>query len=1465
MFLAYAATIEGEMTYCAEDQSAILVTVSDELNIMIPASTTMPARYVDILFNRIEAATLERLENESQLSPSVMRSVEAVVVWLNTSSVKTFYLNADERSASSINLAFTSTHDAIALKKCLEERKISNANFSVSQSGLIDISQSALEKIEQREASRKEETLVDFDVDAASQLNTSVSQDLATSVAQIALPEMDPIRSNVQNSFLHWPLKPSADRLHGRTLNKVVSTEKIANSANHAQGHAINSPIPSLYLEDDLECGRDISPGWRNGVAWIATAPEPQATTAHDAEGDPFTRPQTPVQLQPPDQEDEFGCLYNATPRGVEKSSWTNQTVLQLGSMQKSISNIALHVPSRSSLNSPAAKIAQRMKNHEGELSGRLPMADKIGNDNATEMGKNASAKKSQMTLKSPYCRKNGNLKFGRKPKFWGDHGYGPKFEKGMIQNGFDFLQSSLDVKNDPSHDSGESLSGKGSIVTRSNIKDPLIPPPRSPSHKKSKPLTRPTHLVNRHKLPTKVKSSRGSKKDGVQRKTADRSSEDDVYADDDAKDQELRFRGKKPPSSKRKTKVSAKRAMNKDDQAYSIKKGLFGTTQKRKTKPQNTNMSVAQRKSKRTAALSATEKIKGLAESNAGESEKQIQTLNIQQGIQTLLHQQNGALSNIEAGPQMPFGPEELHCNGSTNLTSLNATRASEKDRKADRLKDVKLIEYQPQPPLVALDDGLYQLSTAKKLESSSASGRKGNHGDSGQPNINHNLQPRPANCVEDTARENQSPEQSVIGDKNLSVAESDAASPSLSNIGKLEVTTLGFDPLGVLDSPDNIFDKDATPWHPGNDICSSEGHFQNKVPVVPMVTTIVTLGGPRDDRNSKTADGETPASVLKPIQKVPFAVKLKNALTSNHLHGESTASNFKVSVQSPRNVLVAMSVNTETNNTANTPEKQCLESLALSEKFAQDVRMEGVGEEGISKPQVPGLNSNITTPNQSFLIKSGHRSRSWISSENSELVEVIDISSVSDDPISIKCLDNEDVVCNISEQLTHRPHFVKPSPDEPSPMISQLDQGCINKGRRKAVEFEGIRRDLHPRSISQQRSIGTSKFDTKSERKPCESKAEPIFAQNQTPTRAPLDINRKCNLISFNSHGPRNQGKVLCRKDIPSKSSQGTESCPLPNSVNENLKRKLSFKDEGRPLVDRFTKRRRTSNELNVAQDSASRIIPRQSSSVLKEDMHLPSSQSRRVDKNGSPMPFDRTCNVDLQSTENGVSRKASDRLPLVTNGSDEDTDISSLNNHLYDSGQLILPEQSPSVAKHVRVMASSSSKGCPNLSVSEISSASELTAHRMHPGGRLVNMLTDNVVKPIRPSDPFIADEKMRSNSFLDLLRKSGSVYNNDQKANHLSKAGVDTDKTLVEADLLSEDGPTSIGHSVKASRYSTESQDQFSPGPSSSEGVSHEKHLRRQALKPHQKGTLNVLFEISKVSRCSVNSYTKSKAE
>ena len=63
--MAYTASI-GDTLYRADNEGAILITISDDLSVMIPASVAAPALYVDLPLNRIEGVTVESVESHPQ-------------------------------------------------------------------------------------------------------------------------------------------------------------------------------------------------------------------------------------------------------------------------------------------------------------------------------------------------------------------------------------------------------------------------------------------------------------------------------------------------------------------------------------------------------------------------------------------------------------------------------------------------------------------------------------------------------------------------------------------------------------------------------------------------------------------------------------------------------------------------------------------------------------------------------------------------------------------------------------------------------------------------------------------------------------------------------------------------------------------------------------------------------------------------------------------------------------------------------------------------------------------------------------------------------------------------------------------------------------------------------------------------------------------------------------------------------
>lgn len=142
--LAQAISI-GELTYCVEGGSAILVTVSDEVNIVIPASSTGTAKYVDIDIDQIQGVSSGGGAVQSQSGSSQMESLEVLTIWISNSLKESFYVNALSQNANSINLAFTSSEAAATIQEILASR-ITNC-LRASQSEPIDISQHCFDEI----------------------------------------------------------------------------------------------------------------------------------------------------------------------------------------------------------------------------------------------------------------------------------------------------------------------------------------------------------------------------------------------------------------------------------------------------------------------------------------------------------------------------------------------------------------------------------------------------------------------------------------------------------------------------------------------------------------------------------------------------------------------------------------------------------------------------------------------------------------------------------------------------------------------------------------------------------------------------------------------------------------------------------------------------------------------------------------------------------------------------------------------------------------------------------------------------------------------------------------------------------------------------------------------------------------------------------------------------------------------
>ena len=132
------AVYMGDQRWDLEESSEILVTLSEELNIIVPANDNKPAIYIDVPFHSIRQVDLDKeIVTESQ------QPTWGVVMQLNGGATTNCILNPAGYLARHVALAFASEKDANTLKRLLMPTEIRKNGFLpqfISQSEAIDIS-----------------------------------------------------------------------------------------------------------------------------------------------------------------------------------------------------------------------------------------------------------------------------------------------------------------------------------------------------------------------------------------------------------------------------------------------------------------------------------------------------------------------------------------------------------------------------------------------------------------------------------------------------------------------------------------------------------------------------------------------------------------------------------------------------------------------------------------------------------------------------------------------------------------------------------------------------------------------------------------------------------------------------------------------------------------------------------------------------------------------------------------------------------------------------------------------------------------------------------------------------------------------------------------------------------------------------------------------------------------------------
>ena len=437
----------------------------------------------------------------------------------------------------------------------------------------------------------------------------------------------------------------------------------------------------------------------------------------------------------------------------------------------------------------------------------------------------------------------------------------------------------------------------------------------------------------------------------------------------------------------------------------------------------------------------------------------------------------------------------------------------------------------------------------------------------------------------------------------------------------------------------------------------------------------------------------------------------------------------------------------------------------------------------------------------------------------------------------------------------------------------------------KRKAVPDDGAREKrpkmtpsneykalLHGKGENPRQTVGSATSTL--------AKGKPLnidFAEVQPP-----NINRKPEIISFSTEGPRNQGSASTKKPKPLNISTGMQTGDSYQAVPEKergiLKRKAASQIDDPALLayEQPSKRQKPNITPPTRHHHAPQMIPEPANSIaVHEKPFRVSSQNTRVAENGSPMPSVHARNDRIAQTQGQIKDEevVDSYLRTDLHTDDEKYVRCAEGDDLEDDPSLPLTEMPPpaqgSNTGFDRFSSNSKGKyGSPTAP----SNFASMPAHYMFHDGTIVNSQTRENIVPSEPQDPFTGAGQVETSDFIRALRRKSGTEARSQADMPSGKDRVmnakrrlpacteDPDKTLVEAEPPRKQrkrDAISVGSTVTPSSSGSAASEGLSTSieASSQESVVDAPAQWRRALEPHQGNMLGVLLNISHVSNVS----------
>lgn len=1434
--MAYGVSVGNDLTYGWEDQSAILVTVSTELNIVVCASETSPARYIDILYDQIESVSLEKRQWMSQSSPLVPQNLDILVVWLARSSDNTFYLGAGKRFAPLINIAFTSIDEATAIiKRLLERASHIVEKFTCSESEPLSLFQPMEEKTEEQGM------LCDA---AADTLRPAI---VTSATESVSLPAfVDKHEPDLTHSFLNWPKNISTGLPRTTDLSDLRSDTGISIEDIQIEGLVSCSRSPTKNPDDISEGSLRSSAEWRKGAMLIDTAPELQDTYNHVMEEEElFRKSISPAQATFIERDGDYNSFYNATPRGQDANAKQAEQPMTRNERhpgpKQPLEHILVHnAKTREANENFKSETSRPIAGVAGELHKEAARKNEHVNEDTSDIRKAAVVIKKYTSKKKPVAtntsKKNafGKIRADRKveslnvkiSRFQTD-------KKGEDEFDFPLSPRKTRTPRNVQRPIPKMVQNKEGTIGLTPEKKPLAY--RSIRPDKGNPLVKDVaaQISNARALSNKV-PFKSTKIKGSNDESANIIREEGLVKSGKPNGAELNPRRKKPTRGK--AKPASKRVRNKDNEAYSSKKGLGETMRKYIQKPKRVPHPAPQPRSRRAAALIADQRIKKSVNCDASQEQSRS---GLTHGFEVSRpnSSQGAFLPNILASNSPNIDRDESQQTKPQLLSKLFGNSMLDHDEKPE-ITTVSKVSPQDGDPEVVTNSNVTDLRGNQKLHSA---------------------------VVPEYSTQQCVPANDMNGTPNLDDGNGRAKVTQLTRL--VAFTSSPRSGAYVRTEKDNIEEEDDGNIHYRNPIDNdarkslSTAHLESSYSESPTPRPRMPDGAGEtfsseglvsaheiSDSRRKSHTRVTPTSSMIEFGSRKSSRFVEMGSKRRALGPEKTYHKADNSL-GPRADTAAMTTAAhKQGNTFALNLKKALLSVQMPDEHnsVPEARMQGNSvvqdeiclETPVARPYTKLSKSQISvvegfqTGNQNQILEAAEVdpgvSTADAFQEPSKRSErfCITVSPLGSIPILHEMEKLNALQANnaFSSEYSENEIQVDKSPSEqrvPDIHVRQTPK------RPKRTALQPVQLPHQIRRANPQERLSAQALNP-----------------TTTPRKTSPDVNRKSNLISFTSRGPRNQGVIFNQKDQPASPSHSKLSRSLVADVDRSLKRKLPIwgEDLSDPETDLVHgKRPRISTRIPKAQD-----VVQHRSSVITDATHRPSSQSTRVNENGSPMPFVHSRHFIFRDQGGHASTEIT-KLPRSILDDDQGDFVNFGDNVDVEPGISALGARLPKAKKISWRNSSSNSKRQRTLNDSQSPRTNQLTAHRIHPSGEFINVHTETVVLPIRPPDPFIETKKPHQNTFMEMLRRSSNLSAKSLESNRLGLPGQDLDKTLIENQKNSPSMERSSSESSSCKRWSS------SESSSSDEGGLHEEESWRENLEPHQRGQLDALYDISHVSR------------